>query len=124
LFVENREKAVWLGIAFDVLVIVSFGVWLIGLAADGAITIAHAAYALFGLVALRAIGRASGMRLMRLTFSVGLPLAALAAFVVWRGGGDFRLIGQLLPGLLALFLALLAIYILVYGMFRRGRRKD
>ncbi len=112
----------WIGIVFDVLLLVSISLWLIGLGADGALSVELVGYAIFGLVALMAVGRAGGMGLVRLVFRVGVPIAALAAFVSWYGVGDNQL-KELLTPLLALFFVLFGIYIIFFGFFRSGRKR-
>lgn len=110
-----------IGIFFDFLLATSVVVWLLRLGLVGALTAEQAGLAIVGLVILMAISRARGMSLTRLTFRVGLPVAGVAALVIWESGGDPGRMIELLALFLQLFIVLAAFYMIAYNLFRRKR---
>jgi len=107
------------GCFFDLLLILSLTVWIIGAVMVGRISGEHAALALLGLVALIAVSRGLGSSLIRLTFRIAVPVASVAALVLWSGSGDPRSTTAILGTLGALVLVLFGLYVMVRGLFSR-----
>ncbi len=113
-----------IAILFDILLIGSVALWLIKLAIDGAISIEMAAGALLGLAALRAITRAIGFSFGRFLFTVLLPIAGILVFIIWYGGGDIGQMSSIFGSLATLMIAVVGVYIMVFGVARTFRKKD
>lgn len=105
---------------WDSLFLLTVTVFILGSIAQGLISVHFGAFALAGLVILRAIGRGWGGhlgRLVRLVFAVGLPITALLLFAVAYGQGDPKGMMVILVALCALLISLFGLYTMVRGLF-------
>lgn len=112
-----------MGVVFDVLLLLTLVLWVIRAGSAGSISAEHALLALVGLAVLVAIGRAMRMGIVRLVLRVGLPIATLAAYVVWESQGDPGAMIGILGGISLLLIVLLGIYLMVKGVLGRRTRR-
>lgn len=108
------------GLFWDLLVVISVTMLLLGPMARGEISPELGAMALALLVASRAIARGRGGwlgRAVRTTFTVGIPLTALLLFVASQGQGDPEKMMLIAGSVGAVLLMLLALYIMIRGLF-------
>ena len=110
-------------VLWDFLLIVSIGVWILGLTADGHLSPRQAVLFLIGLVFFIAMIKRGGSlgRLIRWVFSFSLPIFFLLTFVTVYGKGDFRQMGDLLASSMVLFVMLFGFYVMFGGLFRRKK---
>jgi len=109
-----------MGVIWDFFVIVSLAALVLGPVFRGELPPEVGAVALGLLVILRALGRARGgwlNRAVRTTFAIGLPLTALLLFITSQGQGDPEKIMLIAGSVGALLLMLLALYIMIRGLF-------
>ena len=111
-----------IGNLFDLLVLLTLTLWLLGLGAQGRMSGETIVLVLLGLTFLLAVSRRAKVGLARTTFRIGIPLTALATFVIVYGGGDLRRMAPLLGSVVALVVMLFGFYIMFGGLSRRGRR--
>ncbi len=108
-----------IGCLFDLLFLLTVILSLLGLTLDGYITTDQCVLFIISFVILRAITRAFGVRLGRLIFSIGTPIALLLIFSITYGHGQigdiFRILGILLPLLIVAF----GLYIMLVGSLRK-----
>ena len=95
------------GTAWDLLVLTSALLWLLGLTASGALAPGPAGLALAGLVVALTVASAVGSSVARLTLRIGLPVVGLISFVV---GSDSA-------GALARRAALLVLIPVIFGFY-------
>jgi hypothetical protein len=94
--------------------------WILGLAAQGALPPQAAAFFLVALaffVAAKKAGRALS-HLIRLVFRVALPIFGLLAFVILYGRGSLSGMTALLSSILVLLVMLIGIYVMFKGLFK------
>jgi hypothetical protein len=108
---------------FDILAILGVFMLLMNYGIGRGLSSETIAMLLVGTVALRAAARALNVGLIRLAFSVGLPLISLALFFHAHGGADSRIIQTLVGMFGVVAIQLVGIYIMFYGLFRSGRRR-
>lgn len=114
-----------MGYLFDLFLIASIMVWIVGLAAQGSIGAGFAGLALVMLVAGIAIGRAtrrggaSSAGCTGLAFRVFLPIASILTFAATYGQGELT---PVLQPLGVLFIMLLGLYVMFAGISSRWRR--
>ncbi len=108
-------------IFWDFLLIISIGIWIIGLAAQGYLPPQYSALFLVGLVFFIAMIKAKGSigRLIRFLFRVSLPIASLLTFVIVFGEGNLKETSSILIHLFGLLIVLFGLYIMFSGLFRR-----
>jgi len=107
---------------WDSILLLTVVLFILGLILRGLISTQFGALALLLLVIFRAIGRGRGghlSRLVRMVFTLGIPITSLLIFAVAHGQGDPEQIVAIIAGLGALLLALLGFYIMVRGLFAR-----
>lgn len=107
---------------WDALFLVSGGLFVLGAATKGFISIGAAVVILLALVLFRVVARSKPLgvgRAVRWAFAVGLPLASLAMFATTLGEGDPAKTAALAGELLALFLVLFGVYVMLRGLFTR-----
>jgi len=107
-------------VIWDFFVIVSLAALVLGLVFREELPPEFGAVALALLVILRAFGRARGgglSRAVRTTFTIGLPLTALLLFITSQGQGDPEKMVLIAGSVGALLLMLLALYIMIRGLF-------
>ena len=107
---------------YQVLVIVAIAVWIFGAADKGALSTTTGGLLLIALVALAAFGKAQGWGLIGTVFRIGMPIASLLTFAIWKGQGNSQAIAEIVFGLLMLAVVLYGIYRIIGGVFRRPGR--
>ena len=118
---EKGAHLVW-GYFFDFLFIVTLAIWIVGLSVAGRLSQGGAAFALFALVLLVGAARAAKIGIVRLVFRIAVPVASVAAFVVWYGEGDPRAMGALLGAIGTLVVVLFGLYLMIRGVFSARHR--
>lgn len=78
----------------------------------------HAVYAIVGMVILAAIANALGTTVLRMAFTVGIPLTAAALLIVQNTDGSSRQVAALAGSFAALAIALFGLYLMVRSFFR------
>lgn len=103
------------------LLIVSIGIWILHLSAQGYLPPQYSALFLVGLVFFIAMIKVGGSigRLIRWLFRVSLPIASLLTFVIIYGRGNLKEMSVILTSLLPLFIMFFGLYIMFSGLFRR-----
>jgi len=106
-------------IFWDFLLIISIGIWILGLTAQGYLPPQYTALFLVGLVFFIAMIKVGGNigRLIRFLFRVSLPIASLLTFVVVFGKGNMSEMGGILINLFGLLVVLLGFYVMFSGLF-------
>jgi len=108
-------------IFWDFLLIISIGIWILGLTAQGYLPPQYTALFLVGLVffiAMIKVGGSIGRRI-RWLFRISLPIASLLVFGIVYGRGNLEQISGILMNLLVLFVMLFGFYVMFSGLFRR-----
>ena len=106
--------------------ILSLVLFVVGAGSQGAFSSSTAALALVALVIFAALAYPRGKlreSFIGLTLKIAVPVAGVAAFVVWQGHGDARASSQILGGILLIAIILFGIYVMVVRPFRSGRRR-
>ncbi|MBT9168882.1 MAG: hypothetical protein DDT19_02232 [Syntrophomonadaceae bacterium] len=104
----------------DFIVIIFFLGLLLNLVMRGYIYPYFAVLALLLLISFRVTARLLGGglgHLIRLSFTIGLPLLSLAILAIRYGQGDLRQTWLVLGLLTTLFLSSLAVYVMIWGSF-------
>ncbi|GFP43390.1 hypothetical protein HKBW3C_02520 [Candidatus Hakubella thermalkaliphila] len=104
----------------DFIVIIFFLGLLLNLVMRGYIYPYFAVLALLLLISFRVTARLLGGglgHLIRVSFTIGLPLLSLAILAIRYGQGDLRQTWLVLGLLTTLFLSSLAVYVMIWGSF-------
>lgn len=112
-------------ILWDFLLIISIGVWILGLSAQGYLPPQYSALFLISLVFFIAMIKVGGSlgRLIRWIFKISLPIVSLLIFVTVYGQGNLTQMRDVLMALLGLFIVLLGFYVMVSGLFIKNRKR-
>lgn len=104
---------------WDLLLITALAVWAVNWALHAHVPVTILALVLVGLVAFVALARVNGSysRLIRATFRVAMPLAAIAVFAGIYGA-------EAAAQLAALICTLFGIYVMFRGFRRTARRRS
>ena len=105
---------------YDLLLIITISVWILGLAAQGALRPQVAGLFLVALVFFVAAKKASGglSRLIRSVFRIALPICALLTFAILYSGGSLSRMTTLLSSVLVLLVILVGFYVMFRGLFK------
>ncbi len=105
---------------FDLLLILTILVWVLGLTAQGALPPQAVAIFLVALVFFVAAIKAGGMisRLIRFTLRVALPIGTLLTFVIVYSEGNLPRASTLFGGVLVLLVMLMGFYVMFRGLFK------
>jgi hypothetical protein len=105
---------------FDLLLILTILLWILGLAAQGVLSPQAAGLFLVALVFFVAAIKAGGAlsHLIRLIFRVALPICALLTFAILYGKGNPSEMIRLLSSILVLLIMLVGFYVMFRGLFK------
>ncbi len=103
---------------FDLLFIITATTWLIGLALAGRLSVQTAMVAMFALVILRAAARGLRVRVARLVFGIGVPVAGLLA-LMGTYGSTAQERAAIAAAVGVLVIVMFGFYLIVRGAFGR-----
>ena len=108
---------------FQVVMFVSLVLLIVKSGMEGAFSAQTAGLILVALVLLAAFGNSQGWGLIGTVFRIAVPIASVLTFAIWNGNGNSHATAEILIGIGLVVIVMYAIYIIVFGGFRKRRKR-